>query len=290
MLAPLQTPGAEPAFIVHAPKDVPGWARLFRPEYLPVLGSTAATLENLRLREDDIDARTLAEPLGCDPLMTLKLLAHVGQMRRTRREGEAETVTASLVMLGISPFFRAFGRQPTVEEHLRTQPEALEGFRAVLRRAHRAADFALGFAVHRHDHDAAVIYEAALLHDFAELLLWLQAPGLALEIARRQRADAQLRSEAVQREVLNIRLVDLQHELMTQWRLPSLLVRITDHGATHDDAQVRNVLLAIQVARHSAGGWDNAAIPDDLHEIADLLKLGVEPTLRLLREIDQDEA
>jgi HD-like signal output (HDOD) protein len=265
---------------------VAGWARLFRPETLPVLSSTAFALEDFREREDDVDAKTLAEVVASDPLMTLKLMAHVGQMRRTRRDGDAETVTASLVMLGISPFFRAFGRQPAVEDHLRTQPEALEGFQAVLRRAHRAADFALGFAVHRFDHDAAVIYEAALLHDFAELLLWLQAPGLALEIARRQRADSQLRSEVAQRDLLHIRLVDLQHELMMQWRLPSLLVRITDHGAHQESAQVRNVLLAIQVARHSAQGWDNPAIPDDLREIADLLQLGVEPTLRMLREID----
>ena len=40
-----------------------------------------------------------------------------------------------------------------------------------------------GFAAHRMDHDAAVLHEAALLHDFAELLLWVRAPALALEIA-----------------------------------------------------------------------------------------------------------
>jgi hypothetical protein len=51
-------------------------------------------------------------------------------------------------------------------------PEALAGVRAVLRRAHRAAAFALGFAAHRLDPDAAVIHEATLLHNFAEVLLW----------------------------------------------------------------------------------------------------------------------
>lgn len=290
MLATAASCQAQTPFIVHAPRDVQGWARLFPPESLPILGATARTLEDLRAREDDLDAKTVAEAVASDPLMTLKLLAHVAHVRRRRPDGDAETVTASMVLLGISPFFRAFGPQPAVEQHLRSEPEALEGFRAVLRRAHRAADFALGFAVHRFDHDAAVIYEAALLHDFAEMLLWLQAPSLALEIARRQRADPQLRSEVAQRELLNIRLVDLQHELMLQWRLPSLLVRITNHGDNHDCAQVRNVLLAIQVARHSAQGWDNPAIPDDVREIADLLHLGFEPTLRMLREIDEAHA
>jgi HD-like signal output (HDOD) protein len=280
------TASSSPPFITHPPRDIQAWARLFRPDALPVLRQSALALEDFREHEDNIDARTLAEMVAADPLMSLKLMAHVGQMRRQRREGEAETVTAALVMLGITPFFRTFGPQPTVEEHLAGEPAALRGFQAVLRRARRAADFALGFAVHRFDQDAAVIYEAALLHDFAELLLWLHAPALALEIEQRQRSDPTLRSEAVQREVLHIRLVDLQHVLMMQWKLPSLLVHITDHDAHQDSAQVRNVLLAIQVARHSAHGWDNPAIPDDVREIAQLLQLGAEPTLRMLREID----
>ena len=279
-------PPHETGFITHPPRDVAGWARLFQPQALPVLRTTAAALEELRAQEETVDARTLAEVVGSDPLMTLKVLAHVGQLRRQRRDGDAETVTAALVMLGITPFFRAFGAQPTVEDRLQALPQAQQGFESVLRRARRAADFALGFAVHRFDQDAVVIYEAALLHDFAEMLLWLHAPALALDIAQRQRLDPTLRSETVQRELLHIRLIDLQHLLMTQWRLPSLLVRITDHQEHRDSAQVRNVLLAIQVARHSAHGWDNPAIPDDLREIAELLHLGVEPTLRLLREID----
>ncbi|MFZ4652087.1 MAG: HDOD domain-containing protein [Rubrivivax sp.] len=273
-------------FISQAPTDLPGWARLFQVEALPVLRSTASRLEDYRLREDDIDARTLAETISADPLMTLKVLAHVGQLRRRRADSDAETVTAALVLMGISPFFRAFGPQGTVEQQLAGHPEALEGFQSVLRRAHRAANFALGFAVHRHDQDAAVIHEAALLHDFAEMLLWLRAPDLALEIARRQRADSTLRSADAQRALLNIELVDLQHELMMAWHLPGLLVQITNHHEHRDSSQVRNVLLAIQVARHTSRGWDNAAIPDDLREIADLLHLGVEPTLKLLQEID----
>jgi ferritin-like protein len=51
---------------------------------------------------------------------------------------------------------------------------------------------------------------------------------------------------------------------------------------------MRNVLLAIRVARHSAAGWDNAAIPDDVRDIAELLQLSVDATKRLLQEIDSD--
>ena len=155
----------------------------------------------------------------------------------------------------------------------------------LLARSRRAARFALGFAVHRMDLDAEVIHEAALLHDFAEMLLWCHAPALALEIEQRQQADPTLRSATVQREVLGAELVDIQQALMRGWRLPELLVRISDDH--HDKApQVRNVLLAIRLARHTKSGWQNAAVPDDVRDIAQLLNLRSEPTLKLLHDLD----
>ncbi|MDP3086128.1 MAG: HDOD domain-containing protein [Rubrivivax sp.] len=275
-------------FITQAPRDVAGWMARFDASALPVLAETADQLEALRANEDAVDAHLLAEIVSTDPLMTLKLLAHVAGVRRGRgrEDSDAETVTAALVMLGITPFFRAFGPQPTVEDRLADQPEALEGFQRVLRRSHRAANFAVAFAAHRMDHDAPVIHSAALLHDFAELLLWVYAPTLALQIGQRQLADPALRSAAVQRELLHVELADLQHSLMLQWRLPALLVNITDDHLHGDSAQVRNVLLAIRIARHSAAGWDNPALPDDVVAISELLQMGVDPSWRLLLEID----
>ena len=274
--------------IDQPPRDLPGWAALFRPQALPVLAATAARLEELRQDEDAVDAHLLAEVVAADPLLTLKLLAHVGHLLRNRETSRVETVTAALVMLGIPPFFRQFGELAVAEDALADMPDALEGFRGVLRRSHRAARFAIGFAVHRMDYDAPLIHEAALLHDFAELLLWLHAPAMALRIASLQAADSTLRSAAVQREVLGIELVDLQHTLMEQWRLPGLVVQLTDDHAARSTPQMRNVLLAIRVARHSAAGWDNAAIPDDVRDIAELLQLSPDATKRLLHEIDSD--
>jgi hypothetical protein len=274
--------------IEQPPRDLPGWAALFRPQALPVLAATAARLEELRQDEDAVDAHLLAEVVAADPLLTLKLLAHVGHLLRNRETSQVETVTAALVMLGIPPFFRQFGELAVAEDALADMPDALEGFRGVLRRSHRAARFAIGFAVHRMDYDAPLIHEAALLHDFAELLLWLHAPAMALRIASLQAADSTLRSATVQREVLGIEMVDLQHTLMEQWRLPGLVVQLTDDHATRSTPQMRNVLLAIRVARHSAAGWDNAAIPDDVRDIAELLQLSADATKRLLHEIDSD--
>ena len=279
--------------LTQAPGTLAGWVALFDHRSLPVLASTAQTLEELRAEEDSVDAHLLAEAFAADPLMTVKVLAHVAQMRAGRpgREGsDTETVLESLVMLGISPFFQAFGPQATVEDQLAGQPQALAGFQRVLQRSRRAARFATGFAVHRMDHDAPVIHDAALLHDFTELLLWLRAPDLAADILARQQADSTLRSAAVQREVLHVELAELEHALMLAWRLPRLLVQITDDHADRLTPQMRNVQLALRVARHSALCWDNAALPDDVREVGELLTIHPEAAARLLREIDAEPA
>ena len=274
---------AATAHLTQPLPNLDAWVRHFCAAEIPVLADTAETLLALAANEDAVDAHLLADTISADPLMTLRLLAHVST--NARRTTDVETVTGALVLLGISPFFRAFPSLATVEDQLQTQPEALQGLQAVLARAHRGANFALGFAVHRMDHDAPVIHEAALLHDFAEMLLWCHAPALALEIAQQQRTDADLRSAAAQRAVLGIELADLQQALMKAWRLPELLIQLGD-GRHADSPPVRNVLLAVRLARHTARGWDNAALPDDVRDVGELLHLGSEPTLKLLHQID----
>lgn len=267
--------------------DLAWWTAYFRDEEIPVLATTAEQLEFWRANEDDVDANSLGEEIACDPLMTLKVLAFASAHRSARLLADAETVTAALVLMGITPFFTAFGPQPTVEQRLAERPDALAGLQRVLRRAERASRFALGFAVHRTDPDAAVIHSAALLHDFAEMLLWCYAPDLALEIQRRQQADPNLRSAAAQRAVLNIELGDLEQALMQAWRLPELLAHITN-DKRGNDPQVQCAKLAVRLARHTADSWENPAVPDDLRDIGVLLNLSPDHTLKLLQELDGD--
>ncbi len=266
-------------------RDLGAWTDHFRRAEIPVLAQTAEAIEAMRANEDDVDANTIGEMVANDPLMTLKVLAYAATHRSARMVTDTETVTATLVMMGISPFFRVFGLQPTIEQRLQGHPEALEGLRSVIRRAHRGATFALAFAVHRMDPDAPLIHEAALLHDLAEMLLWCHAPELALRIRAAQRADATLRSTAIQREVLGIALYEVKQALMKAWRLPEMLRRISDERHT-DQANVRNVLLAVRLARHTAAGWDNAALPDDVSDIAALLNLSHGAAMQLVRSIE----
>jgi len=271
--------------LIHPLSDLPAWTAFFLGEDIPVLAATAAAVEEMRLNEDAVDANLIGETIAGDPLMTLRVLTHAAANRPPRMLTQPETVTSAIVMMGIAPFFRTFGPLPTVEDRLQDQPVALDGVQQVLRRAYRAANFALGFAVHRSDHDAAVIHHAALLHDFAEMLLWCHAPHLAVTMRHAQLVNPSLRSSTIQKEVLNVTLSDLQQSLMHAWQLPELLVRISDdRHAEHPSA--RSVLLAIRLARHTAHDWDNPALPDDINDIAHLLNLSEPATRQMLLDLD----
>lgn len=285
--APTAAAAATPpaTYLKAALPHIGAWTHYFLKAEIPVLAATAQALEDLRAREDDVDANMLTSVIQADPLMTLKVLSFAAGLRRPDHATETESITTALVLMGISPFFRHFGPQRTVEDWLADQPEAKNGLQNLLRRAERAGQFALAFAVHRGDTDATIIHQAAFLHDFAEMLIWLHAPTLAVKIRDAQAADATLRSSVIQKAVLGVEMADLRQSLMKLWRLPELLVNISDDRHA-ERSNVKCVVLAVRLARHTALDWENAAVPDDVEEIAQLLNNSPRATLGFLHKID----
>ena len=84
------------------------WIAHFRNIDIPVLVSTAEAIAALSPDDDRVDANQLAGIVLGDPLMTLRVLAHVSRRYGTRLETDVETVRAALVLMGIQPFFREF--------------------------------------------------------------------------------------------------------------------------------------------------------------------------------------
>ena len=107
------------------------------------------------------------------------------------------------------------------------------------------------------------------------------ASDLTLQVYETQRLDRTLRSGAAQRAVFNFSARELQLALVRQWHLPELLISMMDERQIQNP-RVRTVQLATSLARHTAQGWDNAAIPDDLAAIEALLHIGRESLLHRL--------
>jgi HD-like signal output (HDOD) protein len=266
--------------------DLAAWTRYFLQAEIPVFEETSLALEELRANEENVDALMLADLIDTDPFLTMKVLAYVSAKRRNVESTQTETVVSSLVMMGVAPFFRTFGLQPTVQDQLLSQPAALEVLLGLMKRAKRAAHFATGFAVHRGDTDVAVIRQAAFLNDFAEMLMCCYAPTMEMEIRAMQQANPTLRTVSLQRFVFNIDLNDLRQALMKHWRFSELLLRISD-GKHPEHPSVRSALLAARLARHTENGWDNAALPDDIEDISKLLNATPRVTRGFVYKIDQ---
>jgi hypothetical protein len=55
---------------------------------------------------------------------------------------------------------------------------------------------------------------------------------------------------------------------------------------THaEHPRVRNVIHAVNLARHAANGWDDPAIPDDISEICRLLGISADSLMERLRRL-----
>ena len=264
------------------PQNESAWVRALDAVEIPVLARTVEELADLRENEERVVARDIARVLLHDPMFTLRVLRYLQAHRRAAQNTEITTVEHAVMMLGVTPFFAHFGDLPAVEATLADQPLALDGLMRVVYRAHHAALYANDWANLRCDRNAGEIAIAALLHDITEMLLWCFAPELALRIGAMRRMDPSVRSSAAQLSVLGFELAGLQAALIAEWRLPALLQSLMDDAhASHP--RVMNVARAVNLARHSARGWDDAALPDDYGAVEHFLKLAQPEVLARIR-------
>lgn len=248
------------------------WISYLDQAQLPVLRRTVTGLASLREREDELNGWELTAVILHDPIMTVKVLRYLESHRGRSQVTDITTIDRAIMMIGTTPFFRQFGEQPLIEERMAIHHQAMEGMMQVMSRARHAAMYALDWSVLRHDVDTDEVVIAALLRDLAEMLLWCFAPGQMLEIRDKMRRDPTLRSAAAQQEVLSFRVMELQIALASDWHLPKLLLSLMDESHA-ELPRTKCVALAVALARHSANGWYDAALPDDFAAIRDFLKI-----------------
>ncbi|MDR3299630.1 MAG: HDOD domain-containing protein [Candidatus Accumulibacter sp.] len=254
-------------------KTKEAWTEYFSAVDVPILRQTVRRLNEIRQNNRyDVNGRGLAMIVLQDPMLAIKTLALIQQFQSRHLHSDITNIANSLTMLGIDPFFAHFDSLITVEESLKTEPQALLGVLQVIRRVQSAARYAHEWAVERHDLDVEEVELAALLHDLAEILLWCFAPKLAIKIRQLQQNDPTLRSATAQVQVLGISLFDIQLALCDAWHLPELLKTLMD-DVNAELARVRNVVLAVNLARHSSVDWNNPALPNDFAAIEKLLRI-----------------
>ena len=262
-------------------QSLESWIDFFSKAEMPVLRKTLRQLEEARSKIDRINGRDIAAIVLQDPLMSIRVLAYIQPFISKRLHSDITNIGNAIMMQGIEPFFKNIGEPPTIEAMLKNEPQALLGVLQVIRRSQRASRYAHLWAIERYEINVEEVTLAALLHDIAEILIWCFFPKQAVIIRSRLQADKTLRSMNVQKEVLGFYLYELKQGLCSVMHLPELIMTLMDQNNA-ELPRVLNVLLAVNLARHSADGWENAALPDDFTAIQKLLRIDRETLLKRL--------
>lgn len=258
-----------------------GWVNFLSQAEIPVLKQTARDLAALRENPNKLSARGVAQVIAVDPMMTVKVLRYLQTHKHRSQVHEVMQVEQALIMMGVEAFFNKIPAQPLVQEILQGHTAALVQLLHVIHRSHRASEYAYDWAVQLSDLHYEEVRIAALLHDLAEVLMWCFAPQEMLKISDMQHRDKTLRTRSAQEQVFGFNLLDMQKQLVKNWELPELLLTLMDDECGNQQ-RVRNVIFAVNLARHSTNGWDDAALPDDYKDIAELLRITPEQAMTMI--------
>ena len=261
--------------------DLNGWIYRLSKSELPVLKHTVRDLVLLREDENKLTAHSIANAIRQDPVMTVKLLRYLQEHKRKAQITELVQVEQALLMLGTEQFFRNVMPELLIEDQLKAHVVALPPLLRLLHRSHRASEYAFDWAVYLKDLRFEEVRVAALLHDIAEILMWCFLPEAMLKIRDLQLHDKAMRSRDAQMQVLGFTLAELQKELVMQWGLPELLITLMN-DASAGLQRVRNVIVAVNLARHSANGWNDAALPDDYRALSELLHIPLDQAMAMV--------
>lgn len=253
---------------------IPQWIDFFAKTPIPVLKHTARELERLQEDEGRLSTREITSIVLNDPFMVFRVISFAKQHQGRHQLQDLIQVEQAILMMGSDAFYRNLPANPLVEDQLHANIPALTHLLRLIKRGHRAAYFASNWAAIQKDLHSEEIRIAALLHDLAEMLMWCFAPEKMNEIYDMQHTDKALRSKTAQEQVLGFKLVDLQKALVEKFQLPPLLSKLMEDQDASEHRAI-NVALAVNLARHSANGWDDAALPDDYSDIADFLRVDV---------------
>lgn len=258
------------------------FAHFFVQNPIPVFLQTTQMLLELEKRED-ISSSDLSDVILHDPFFTLHIIKYLAENPSKRRITDITTVNHSIMMLGIEPFFQHFSSPPIVEDRT-LEFSTLTALYEVARRSYIAGQLALRFAKISKDMEPEEIQVAALLHDIAEMLLWLIFPQKANSIAQLMIQKPEQRSHLLQQQILSFPLIEVELFLCQQLHLPQLLVDLISNRHTSPTPfhfgtprRMKAVMLAVRLTRHMSKSFQDPGLLDDFTDISSLLNTSLDP-------------
>lgn len=233
---------------------------------LPIFGHSARAF-----RKVDLDGGNAFEGYGDiilrDPGLALHTLKQLQAGSGKPLKAEISSMAQAAMLLGIDRAKRLPLGQPQQESTLTGY--AQQGYVRAASRAFHAAFQAWDWAHIKNDHAPEEVLLAALLHDVAEMALWVTAPEKMHQFRKLMLKDG-LPTDEAQYIAFGESLEHFSREIADRWQLPGL-VNEALRPENANKPRVRGVMLAVQLARCTERGWYWEKAERVMPQIADYL-------------------
>jgi HDOD domain len=202
-----------------------------------------------------------------DPGLALHTLNELRAGSNKPLRTEISSMAQATMMLGVDRAKRLTMGHPQLEHSL--SGYAKQGYIRTACRAFHAAFQAWDWAHIKNDHAPDEVLLATLLHDVAEMALWVAAPEQMHQFRQLMLKDG-LPTDEAQYVAFGESLEHFSREIAARWHLPGL-VNDALRPENANLPRVRGVMLAVQLARSTERGWYWEKAERVLPQIADYL-------------------
>lgn len=209
-----------------------------------------------------------------DPGLVLHALQQLAPTSGKSSRIEINSINQVTMLLGAERLGKLTDGLPHMENTL--QGMARAGYARTACRAYHAAFQAWDWAHIKNDHNPEEIFLATLLHDVAELALWVNQPE-KIHYLRKLIFKDHLHTDEAQYLALGESLEHFSRKIAVNWNLPPL-VHDSLRPENANNSRIQGVMLAIQLGRAAERGWHSKKMLITLELIAEYLDASVEET------------